>query len=523
MKPAENQPELAAIYLRISLDREMDGLAIERQRELCLKKCEQHNWKPIEPYYIDQSKSATDKTKRRPAYDKMVNDYKEGKFHNIVCYDLDRLTRQPRQMEDWIEEAEENGLRIVTANGDADLGTDAGRLFARLKAAVARSEVERMGNRRKLALKQHAEMGKVPTGPRLFGYTMDAEIIPEEAAIVRAIFEHVLLGMPIKTICRYLNGQDMDKPVADLPMTPKPSYHKAIDRNSRRIAKGLEPKELPEPYPWTNSTVTGLLRNPRYAGYSFRFTAKEREGKNPKVHRSMESHIVKDENGNPVKGIWEPLIEEADWHAVQDILNDPRRKKNRHGTARKHLGTGLFECGHCGKKVKAHGGEKRHHRNYHCEGCFYRRMDNIDDYVLAVIRERLGMPDLRDLLAKKESPRLKQISNEISTCNLRISRAKEAYLSGDFTLADFKKAKEQEEARIGVLEQERATHYASNLPTGVLGAADPVRAFDDAPLSIKRSVIGALCTVKIMHHEQGDKFFDGSDVIIEWKDDLNSV
>jgi DNA invertase Pin-like site-specific DNA recombinase len=80
--------------------------------------------------YIDQSKSATDRTKKRPAYDRMVADYLDGAFDAIICYDLDRLTRQPRQLEDWIDAAELRGLALVTANGDADLSTDGGRMYA---------------------------------------------------------------------------------------------------------------------------------------------------------------------------------------------------------------------------------------------------------------------------------------------------------------------------------------------------------------------------------------------------------
>jgi hypothetical protein len=41
-----------------------------------------------------------------------------------VCWDLDRLTRQPRQLEDWIDAATDNGLKLTTANGEADLATD---------------------------------------------------------------------------------------------------------------------------------------------------------------------------------------------------------------------------------------------------------------------------------------------------------------------------------------------------------------------------------------------------------------
>ena len=50
----------------------------------------------------------------------MVQDYDAGLFDALVCWDLDRLTRQPRQLEDWIERAEERGLVITTANGEAE-------------------------------------------------------------------------------------------------------------------------------------------------------------------------------------------------------------------------------------------------------------------------------------------------------------------------------------------------------------------------------------------------------------------
>ena len=66
---------------------------------------------------------------------------------SIEFLDVDRLTRQPSQLEEWIDRAEEHGLKLVTSNGDADLSTDGGRMFARIKAAVARGEVERKGAR----------------------------------------------------------------------------------------------------------------------------------------------------------------------------------------------------------------------------------------------------------------------------------------------------------------------------------------------------------------------------------------
>ena len=127
----------AAIYLRVSLDRAMDGLAIDRQRDDCLRITADRGWIVVGTY-VDQSRSATDKTKRRPDYDRMVADYLTGSFDAIICWDLYRLTRRPRQLEEWIDAAEARGLRLVTANGEADLTTDGGRMYARVKAAVAR-------------------------------------------------------------------------------------------------------------------------------------------------------------------------------------------------------------------------------------------------------------------------------------------------------------------------------------------------------------------------------------------------
>jgi DNA invertase Pin-like site-specific DNA recombinase len=90
----------------------------------------------------------------------MVEDFKAGRFNALVTWDLDRLTRQSRQLDDWIDAAESQGLRLVTANGEADLQTDGGRMYARIKAAVARAEMERKGARQSRAHLQRAAKGR---------------------------------------------------------------------------------------------------------------------------------------------------------------------------------------------------------------------------------------------------------------------------------------------------------------------------------------------------------------------------
>lgn len=99
-----------------------------------------------------------------PSSECIITDYEAGLLDSIVCYDMDRLTRQPRELEDWIDRAEQRGLLLVTANGDADLSTDGGRMYARIKVAVAHGEVEQKGARQSCAQRQRAEQGRPPKG-----------------------------------------------------------------------------------------------------------------------------------------------------------------------------------------------------------------------------------------------------------------------------------------------------------------------------------------------------------------------
>jgi DNA invertase Pin-like site-specific DNA recombinase len=192
----------AAIYLRQSVDRYGDELAISRQREDCLEICQHRGWTPHE--YVDNDKSAT--TGRRPAYEKLLADVRAGKVGAVVVWDLDRLHRRPIELEHFIDLADEKHLALASVGGDADLSTDNGRLFARIKGAVARAEVERKSVRQKRAARQRAERG-IWWGPRPFGYTPDASALVEtEAAAVREAFAAILGNASLHSIATRWNA-----------------------------------------------------------------------------------------------------------------------------------------------------------------------------------------------------------------------------------------------------------------------------------------------------------------------------
>lgn len=69
-------------------------------------------------------------------------------------------------------------------------------------AAIARFEVRRKGERQTRANAQRAAKGGVPEGTRLKGYTTDGQIIPDEAKIVRELFEGFSTGLTLRTLAR---------------------------------------------------------------------------------------------------------------------------------------------------------------------------------------------------------------------------------------------------------------------------------------------------------------------------------
>lgn len=451
---------LCAVYLRISLDATGEQLAIQRQREDCLKIATDRGWKVVDEY-VDNSVSASDRSKVRPGYDRMVADFAEGKFDALVCYDLDRLSRQPRQLEDWIDRAEDKGLILVTANGEADLSTDGGRLFARIKASVSRAEVERKSARQRRAMTQKVEMGGLPAGVRLTGYDTSGAVIDSEAELVQDVFNRFLSGESLRAIAATLNDQ------------------------GRATRSGRT---------WNPSTIRTMLMNPRYAGFS--------PYKGDAVTR----------NGERVRGSWEPIVTSSVFDSVAVKLRDPARKTNRVGTDRRYLGSGLYLCAECGRRVISHSGGR-----YRCpDGHVVRSQGQIDSFVLAVLRARLARPDLRGLLANPADASRAKLNSEIDELQLRLNVIENDYDEGLIDGRRYARARENVLSALERAHRQLARSSGGGAAARTLTAPDPVAAFDNASLGVQRSVISTLITVRLLRGVRGRRTFDPDSVEITW-------
>lgn len=424
----------------------------------------------------------------------MLADADAGKIDNVIGVDLDRLLRRLQDLLVLIE----HNLMAVTVSGDIDLSTADGEFRATMRAAIARFEVRRKAERQSRAQVQRAMQGRARKGVRPLGFATNGDLIEDEAAAVHEIFR-------LFAIDEGLSGLEADYIPASLPHLLKRNRTLAIERNVRESANGedLVPVPVPADGPWDSSTVLGILRNPRYAGYT------DRNARAKNKRRTWYAQIVRDEDGDPIAGQWTPIVEPDVWWTVQERLNAPGRVTNRTGsTARKHIGSGLFLCGICQKPVKAHS------QRYRCEGHIMRSREQIDQFVLAVVRERLGRHDLVDTIPSPDEPRIQAIKAQIGIHEARVKRAQSDYDEELIVGHDLKRIREGEVAKIAALEKERSSLTVTGDLGGVLDAKDPAKAFDDANLMIKRRVVDFFMTISLHPHPRGRKTFDPATVEI---------
>ncbi len=184
----------AARYVRQSKD---SAEGVERQLERTLQLIEAKGWTDA-GVYIDNDVSASKVRGAGTAWARMLADTDAGLIDYVVAVDLDRLLRSTRDLNTLID----HGLAAVTIDGEIDLTSADGEFRASMLASISRFEVRRKGERQTRANVQRARKGGVPKGVRLTGYATDGSLVPDEADVVRRLFEGFAAGDTLRSLSR---------------------------------------------------------------------------------------------------------------------------------------------------------------------------------------------------------------------------------------------------------------------------------------------------------------------------------
>ncbi len=297
----------AAVYCRISSDREDHRKGIADQEKDCRELCEAERWEIVGPY-IDNDASAADPNKRREQYERLVRDMERDAFDVIVVSATDRLWRQPLEQEEFIRTCERLGMtRVTSLRRDYDLSTDDVDML-RIEGVFAAGEVRRTQRRIKRRMLQKAEAGEFHGGPRPFGYGQPPIDDSDEAK--RA------------SIATYNEINEAEATLLKL------AAEKILDGGSlRSIAKDWRARDIKSTRGGniTESMIARTLIKPRIAG------------------------LIEHKGEVLGKAQWPAILDEARWEQVKTILTDPSRKTMK--ANKDYILRGVLKCGRCGRML----------------------------------------------------------------------------------------------------------------------------------------------------------------------------
>jgi len=173
----------ALIYARISDDANGEAEAVtKRQIPDCIRYCEEHGLDVLGDPEVDNDLSASRYGRKvRPAYERVMERLRAGEAAVVVVWHLDRLYRQPRELEDLVTLAEQGKIEVRTLSGDYDLSNPEHVFMMRLMVNIAAKESDDKSRRITRKHQQLAEDGKPKGGQRGFGYDDNWNIVPAEA------------------------------------------------------------------------------------------------------------------------------------------------------------------------------------------------------------------------------------------------------------------------------------------------------------------------------------------------------
>ena len=263
----------------------------------------------------------------RPVYKQALTDLAKGivsesgeRLDGLMILDVDRLTRDNRDLEDAIDVVVYHHRPILDWRGSLDLLTDAGRTVARgivaYKNAQSADTAWRVANKHAALQREGIPAG----GARPFGWQEDHRTLhPNEAPLLK------------KAALDILGGRSRNAVVAEW--------------NQRGILTS-------HGNAWRLDTLTAVLRNPRMCGYRM-ITVKNQD---PDNGQTLTRHVIVllDGKGQPVKGQWQRVITPRQWRALVELIGEAPRRGDGSNT-RRYLATGTLRCGKAGCDARLRG------------------------------------------------------------------------------------------------------------------------------------------------------------------------
>ena len=388
----ENKKIIAGLYSRVSTeDQSRFGHSVDEQEDRLKKLCD---YKEYKIYKVYREEGVSAKSMKRPMFQEMIQDMRDGKINKIIVYKLDRLTRSIQDLENICKMLEEYNCSLESVSEDINTDTATGKFFIRMTTILAQLEIERCSERTKFGMIGAAKKGHISGQPPL-GYTKignDKTIVIDEvqAEVVRRIFRLYLDGMSVCSICKLFNEE------------------KVLNRY------------------WATTTMDKTLSNQLYIGNV--------------VHGKKDSKEVQ-----VFEGVVPAIISKSDFDCVQK-----RKEKNLKNYTRKHsfIFMQKVRCPKCNKIMGGSSSTSKSgtkHFYYQCSHCTLRISEKkIEKSILKFLNDMLDFfliidNSFKPTMNKDISNEIIKYKNKLSELEEKDTRIKKAFVDGLLEANDLQK------------------------------------------------------------------------------------
>ncbi len=349
---------IAALYARVSSEKQVQENTIASQITALENRIVTDGHKLLDEHkFIDNGYSGSNLV--RPALEKLRDQISFGIINKVYIHSPDRLSRKYAYQMILIEEFEKSGVEINFLNFQQSDNPES-QLLLQMQGMIAEYERSKIMERHRRGRIHAAKRGSVnalanaPYGYRYIDKHTGSgqasfEIVEEEAEIIRKLFNWI----------------------AQERFTPGAVVRRLKEKNILTKTKKAH---------WDRSTIWYMLKNPAYKGQAA-FGRKKIGARLPYIRPRRDSSEQPKVNVSryPVEKenwIYIPvpaIIDENLFDAVQEQLEENKKRARIHKKGETYLLQGLLVCkccgrAYCGGKSKRHNATVRIYSYYRCTG-----------------------------------------------------------------------------------------------------------------------------------------------------------
>lgn len=411
----------------------------------------------------------------RPGFRAALAGLASGEYDGLIADDLDRVARDPRDLEDLIDVVESRRPRIPveSVTGSLRLANDADVTMARVMVAVANKSSRDTARRVARKHEELAAEGKPGGGGfRGYGFTEQYEVIQDEARILCEIGDRILGEWPGWT-------QQQRKRI-----DPE------VGESLNSIAADLERRKVPSAtgVPWSGRSVGSVVSKAAVAGL-----------------RAHKGEVV-----GPAA--WSAIIPPERWERIRERL--AMRAGDTDLSLQRWL-NGVLRCSQCGHALSgSHGnGGPRYWCAKPSGGCgkIAVKASFVEDEVGRQVLELLSKPRVLEQLRSIADNDVSDAARaELAEDEAQLKELAGAYARREVTFAEYKEARGIIEKR--VKESRALLHSRAPMVLRRLLAGDVAAGWKKlAPVDRREVVLALIPGYEVRPHDRsmGNKFDPG--------------